>query len=60
MDYDRKINRMLNHLSDHPADYQTKISLLKANSKRIEKRRRDEMVERVRAVAEIRRGRNAE
>jgi len=55
MDYEAKINRMANHLRDHHADYQTRISLLKANSKRIEKDRRNAMIERVKDVAEMRR-----
>lgn len=60
MDYESKINRMVNHLHEHPADYQTKISLLKVNSQRIEKQRRDAMISRVRDVAEIRRRLNGE
>ena len=60
MDYESKINRMVNHLQEHPADYQTKISLLKVNSHRIEKQRRDAMISRVRDVAEIRRRLNGE
>lgn len=60
MDYESKINRMVNHLQENPADYQTKISLLKVNSQRIEKQRRDAMISRVRDVAEIRRRLNGE
>ena len=60
MDYEKKLNRMARHLKDHPSDYQTKISLLITNSKMIEKRRRDAMIDRLRDVAEIRRRLNGE
>lgn len=49
MDYEKKISRMLTHLHEHPADYQTKIAMYKTMSdlrehnlylRRIEKRKR--------------------
>lgn len=55
MDYEKKLNRMANHLRDHPADYQTKVAYLVNRSRMIDKMRRNAMVGRVRDVAEIRR-----
>lgn len=55
MDYEEKIKKMNEHLSEHPADYQTVISLLKVNSKRISHERKVRQDMRSRRVAEMRR-----
>lgn len=55
MDYKEKIRKMNEHLSEHPADYQTVISLLKVNSKRISHERKVRQDMRSRRVAEMRR-----
>lgn len=55
MDYEEKITRMRKHLSDNPADYQTVISLLKVNSKRIDHERKKAQDMRSKRVAEMRR-----
>lgn len=55
MDYDAKITRMKKHLSDNPADYQTVISLLKINSKRIDHERKVRQDMRAKRVAEMKR-----
>ena len=54
MDYEKKITNMRKHLSDNPADYQTVISLLKLNSKRISHERKVKQDMRSRRVAEMR------
>ena len=55
MNYEEKITRMRKHLSDNPADYQTVISLLKVNSKRIDHERKKALDMRSKRVAELRR-----
>lgn len=55
MNYDKKIVRMEKHLKEHPADYQTKISLMKSKSKRIDARRHQMQIVRLKKVAEARR-----
>jgi len=55
MDYEMRMDKILHHLEKHPHDYQSKISLLKLNSKRIEHERRQVMIGRLRNLAEIRR-----
>lgn len=55
MDYEAKITRMKGHLAEHPADYQTVISLLKVNSKRIDHARKVKQDMRAKRVAEARR-----
>ena len=60
MDYEAKIRRMNEHLAEHPADYQTVVSLLKVNSKRISHERKVKQDMRSRRVAEMRRRLEAE
>lgn len=55
MNYEEKMNRIIKHLEDHPHDYQSKISLMKLNSRRIDTERRHAMIERLRNLSEIRR-----
>lgn len=52
--------RIEEHLKEHPADYQSVISLYKQRSKAIEKEIRKREIEMLRKVAEIRRKRNEE
>lgn len=54
------IERLEEHIKEHPADYQSVISLYKQRSKAIEKRRRNREIEMLRKVAEIRRQLNEE
>ena len=49
------IERIEEHLKEHPADYQSVISLYKQKSKEIEKKRRKREIEMLRKVARIRR-----
>lgn len=49
------IEKMEEHLRTHPTDYQTVISLYKAKSAEIEKRRRQREIERIRKVQKWRR-----
>ena len=53
-----KIERVKEHLTRHPSDYQSVVSLYKLQSKEIEKRRWDRKTERLRKIAECRRALN--
>lgn len=60
MDYEKKIQGLRRHLSEHPTDYQAVIGLLKANSDAIEHELYEARIERVQKVAEYRRKYNEE
>lgn len=55
MDYTEKLNRMDEHLRQHPNDYQTVISRLKTASKAYDYRKKKEADYRLKRVAEVRR-----
>lgn len=55
MDYKAKIERMDNHLKDHPHDYQTVIARLKLASEAFDYEQRKKVVMRLKRVAEVRR-----
>lgn len=50
-----KLERIQRHLEEHPTDYQSVISYLKAKSKAIEKERKLQSIAEIRHIAEIRR-----
>ena len=52
-----KVERLEEHLSEHPTDYQAVVALLKRRSDLIEHRAWLRMIERRKAVAEVRRQR---
>lgn len=49
-----KVERIEEHLKTHPSDYQSVISLYKARSKAIEKKRGAKRIERLKLIAEWR------
>ena len=49
------IERLEQHIKEHPADYQSVIALFKQKSKAIEKKRQREANEMLRRIAECRR-----
>lgn len=59
MDYEAKMKKLVNHLEEHPNDYQSVISLLKTHSDSIDHKRHMEMIEKRRRIAEIRAERRA-
>lgn len=48
--YTEKIERMKRHVSEHPNDYQTKISLIQLNSREIDHQRHLKHVEMVKKI----------
>ena len=52
-----KVERLENHLKEHPTDYQTVIALLKAKSDLIEHAQYLKSVEKKKRIAEVRRQR---
>lgn len=62
MKHEQRVARLEEHLKEHPTDYQAVVAHLKARSDAIEHRAWLRMIERRKAVAEIRkerRNRNA-
>ena len=57
MKYIEKVERLEEHLKEHPTDYQAVVALLKRRSDLIEHRAWLRMIERKKAVAEVRRQR---
>ena len=55
MDYVKKLERMDEHLKEHPHDYQTVISRLKTASDAFEQQRKWQRDWRLKRVAEVRR-----
>ncbi len=55
MKHEERIERLKEHISEHPTDYQAVIGLLKANSDRIEHKLYMRKVEKLKRVAEYRR-----
>lgn len=55
MDYVKKIERMDNHLREHPHDYQTVIARLKTVSDAIDYQQHKRVCMRLKRVAEVRR-----
>ena len=55
MDYVKKIERMDNHLREHPHDYQTVIARIKLASDAIDYQMHKEACMRLKRVAEVRR-----
>lgn len=55
MDYLKKLNRMDNHLREHPHDYQTVIARIKLASDAIDYQMHKEACMRLKRVAEVRR-----
>ena len=55
MDYVKKLERMDEHLKEHPHDYQTVISRLKTASDAYEHQRKRQRNWRLKRVAEVRR-----
>jgi ribosomal protein S15P/S13E len=55
MDYAKKINRMDEHLREHPHDYQTVISRLKVASDAYDYQEKKKVATRLRRLAEVRR-----
>lgn len=60
MDYKDKLEKLDAHIEEHPKDYQAVIARLKMRSDAIDHARRQEVIKRLRKVAEIRRTRNEE
>ncbi len=48
--YTEKIERMKKHVTEHPNDYQTKISLLQLNSREIDYARRKKHIETIKKI----------
>lgn len=57
MELEERLQRLHAHVQENPKDYQSVISELKMRSKVIEHERRQVEIERLRAVAEIRKRR---
>lgn len=57
MKYEDKVDRLEDHLKDHPTDYQAVVALLKRRSDMIEHQAWLRMIERKRRVAEVRKER---
>lgn len=57
MKYIEKVERLEEHLKEHPTDYQAVVALLKRRSDLIEHRAWLKMIERRKKVAEIRKQR---
>lgn len=57
--YEDKCKRMYKHLENHPHDYQTVISLFKAESDAIMWDRKQKRIKMIREVAKYRREQNA-
>lgn len=55
MDYETKLKRLDEHLSEHPKDYQAVIAKLKTYSDAVEHKRYLQKVERMKKLAEYRR-----
>lgn len=55
MDYIEKLNRINEHLKNHPNDYQSVISRMKIYGKAIDNERRLKTIERLKNVARYRR-----
>ena len=55
MDYAKKLERMDNHLREHPHDYQTVISRLKVASDAYDYQQKKKADMRLKRVAEVRR-----
>lgn len=55
MDYAKKLDRMDNHLREHPHDYQTVISRLKVASDAYDYQQKKTIDKRLARVAEVRR-----
>ena len=55
MDYLTKVARVSAHLEEHPNDYQSAISLLKAKSDYYESERRKRQIAKLKKIAECRR-----
>lgn len=55
MDYRTKIERMDNHLKEHPHDYQTVIARLKLASEAFDHEQKKKVATRLKRVAEVRR-----
>lgn len=49
-----RIERIEEHLKEHPSDYQAVIALLKQRSELIEKKRREREIQMLRRIAECR------
>lgn len=59
MDYDKKLQKMDEHLKEHPHDYQTVIARMKTYSDSVEHERRQMANYRLARLAEVRRMRKA-
>lgn len=60
MDYQKKLEALDKHISQHPADYQAVISRLKVRSDAIEHQLYLRKIERLKRVAEYRRVHNGD
>ena len=56
MDYEEKLKKLDEHLKEHPKDYQASIARLKTYSDAVEHKRYLKRIERLKRVAEYRRG----
>ena len=55
MEHEERVDRLKEHIAEHPTDYQAVIGLLKANSDRIEHKYYLRKIEKLKRVAEIKR-----
>ena len=58
MDIEKRLNRLQEHLSNHPKDYQAVIAQIKLHSDMIEHERYLRKIDKLRQIAEIRKERN--
>ena len=58
MDINERLEKVREHLRNHPKDYQAVIAQLKLHSKQIEHERYLERIDRLKHIAEIRKERN--
>ena len=58
MDYIERLERLDRHILEHPTDYQAVIGRLKCYSDAVEHQMHLRKIERLKRVAEFRRGRN--
>lgn len=55
MKHEERVERLKEHIAEHPTDYQAVIGLLKANSDMIEARYHRRKIEKLKRVAQFRR-----
>lgn len=60
MDYEERIDRLKEHIAEHPTDYQAVIGLLKARSDAIDHMIYESRIDKARKVAKYRREYNEE